>query len=480
MLTLLAIFASSMIAGCQKTTSVERGRVSGIIKLESVTDWSGVTVMIFPVSPLPSVIVENIGSIDVKLGPDCYFDHRNMPSVAEIITDPSGNFETSYLDYGRYLLAYYKDGWGFNYVYDIELKGASTKLDTLFLYPEVSVPSAIMSTYTFSKGKTYRLTQATNALPGSEIFAYAGANIIIDPMARLVVNGDFNVIANPHEYVRVTSSSAIYSPGSSVNLASDIEFGSMAGSISLSNLLVSYLHDGVKVGRSHADIRDNVFLRNKQALQVVHNDSTMISANVFWQNNDVTGEAIYAYNTQSLNISNNLFYENGNSIKSELGKNMLIDQNLFIKGINEIQTLWESTSMVRKNTFRESNTAIGNSGKSNLEIQFNDVSASVCVRTFRTTDWINNSSTGWTKANNNNFNATTYAALCQAPYHNNGLPMPLDFTNNYWGTTSVSQIEDLIFDHNDNPNDTLPPGGSWGDVIFTPFRLAHVPGAGID
>jgi len=57
--------------------------------------------------------------------------------------------------------------------------------------------------------------------------------------------------------------------------------------------------------------------------------------------------------------------------------------------------------------------------------------------------------------------------------------MPLDFAQNYWGTTLLGEIEDLILDFNDLPPYDATSGGNYGIVEFIPYRTSRVSTAGI-
>ena len=58
-----------------------------------------------------------------------------------------------------------------------------------------------------------------------------------------------------------------------------------------------------------------------------------------------------------------------------------------------------------------------------------------------------------------------------------GLPYPLDFKNNFWNTTSTTEIDELIIDFNDLGLELNY--GVTSIVNYVPYKNGPVAGAGI-
>ncbi|CAO80567.1 hypothetical protein [Candidatus Cloacimonas acidaminovorans] len=476
------ILCSLFILSCDNGTKTQKGIISGVIYLDGQTEYSGIIVSVFSADVVP-IEIKNVNreypQLPYPINDYVYFDHRAYNPIRTVYTDSEGKFEISDITYGNYIIAYYKEGWGYNYMYDIELNSPEYNMEELRLYPELEVPHSITNEYIFISDRTYRISGNCVSLLGSNIIAQTNTRLIIDPKAIFQINGNFITQREDNNMVIITSSNRIYNPNSQVINGLAIEFTANSSVSNLNNILFSYLYDGLKITKKNLIIENCGFIRNINSLQIFNVNNIEIRHNNFLINEDIQSETVYCYNTDQVVLERNIFYKNACSIKTEIGKNSIIQNNYFINGVYEIQTLWESTAIAQYNSFKDSKNALSNSGASNLEILYNEINSETCVNIFNTSNWENTFTQGWTKANNNNFMSTDYAVLCKAVYFYGGNPMPLDFHNNYWGVTNSDDIANMIYDYYDAPPHDTSHGGNWGIIEYIPFKTSPVTNAGV-
>ncbi len=367
---ILVCFIIPIIFGCERTTEVKKGEISGYILLEKQMDHSGIIVSIYPAHIVPAEIIavnREYPQLSYPIDDYVYFDHRAYNPIKTVYTDSEGKFKIPNIDYGNYIIAYYKNGWGYNYVYDIELNSPEYIMDEHCLYQELEVPHSITNEYNFISDRTYRISGNCVSLPGSHIIAHTNTRIIIDPDAIFQINGNFTTQYEEDSMVIITSSNSIYQPNSEVIAGLAVEFTANSTVSNLNNILFSYLEDGLKITKSNVLIENCGFIRNRNSLQIANISDIEIKENNFLLNEDTLSETVYCYNTNDVVIERNIFFKNACSIKTEIGKESIIQNNYFMDGNYGLQTLWESTAIAQYNIFNGSKYALSNSGASNLE-----------------------------------------------------------------------------------------------------------------
>ncbi|MFA6887744.1 MAG: hypothetical protein WCQ65_12345, partial [Fermentimonas sp.] len=124
---LILIFGTILIfTGCNSNTSGQVGNVTGVIQLEGETDHSGIVVSIYNAGIVPediSQIQDEYPQLAFPIDDKALFDHREHEALHSVYSDNEGNFSFPKLPYDEYIVAYSKEGWGYNYLFDIELNG---------------------------------------------------------------------------------------------------------------------------------------------------------------------------------------------------------------------------------------------------------------------------------------------------------------------------------------------------------------------
>ncbi|HHV39629.1 MAG TPA: carboxypeptidase-like regulatory domain-containing protein, partial [Tepidimicrobium sp.] len=407
------------------------------------------------------------------------FDHRIESPLKGVTTDANGKFLFDKLPYGEYIIVYEKDGWGYNYLHNITLNKSEfnvSKDDTLMLYKEIVLPYFIDDTMELETDKTYVAFRDTVVGPQGNVVLRENSKLLLGSRVKITSYG--NITSSQDDGRSIISSYLVDHDNLDVSRGDGIYI--LDGNADLNNISFSLLYDALEISTNNCSLSNLGFSGCQFGLKVLSCENISISNCVFLNIEEDSSIATAAYNVQGFEFNHNLFYNNKMAIKQEIIKDAVLWNNIFVNNVKTFQNLWESESIFRNNLIEKTGIAIENSGKSNLSILYNDISAEVCVKTYHSHHSANTVSRGWTKANNNNFAAGKYAVESRAAYVYAGVPFPLDFTNNFWGTVNSDDIDEQIIDYYDIG---LHPfvGYSYvtSEVLYRPFKRSKIADAGI-
>lgn len=478
-LLVLALITVLLMPACKSSTAVKSGIISGVIILDGASDHSGVEVSIFGAGVVPPEIKQiqtDYPQLAFPISDREYFDHRDHAALHTVLTDQDGFFELPKLPYGEYILCYLKEGWGYNYIFNLILDRDEMSISANTLYPEQALPSFIDGLYTLQSNRCYTA--------GSDVLISSNTNLVFQDNSRLLLDSHVKItiqgkisFPNTAQRALVSSRAGIYS-----GTASESQMGEglliLGGEGILDNISFSYLRQALKLNDDNWEL-NNLSFRNCTFGLIVNSVSNVsVEACLFDGNTNINAAAHYAYDVQGLSIVKCLYYNNYIASKNEIVKNAIINNNAFINNSRSYLNFWESTAVFEHNIIYSQGVGIENSGKSNLEISYNDIECKVGVKTYHTNNWYNTPTLGWTKANNNNLVCSQYAVESNARYYyyeSDGFPM--DFKSNFWGTTDSSAISDKIIDFYDLGNG--PDEWCYAEIVYQPFRTNRVTNAGI-
>jgi hypothetical protein len=112
------------ILSCSSPTSNPKGSLSGYINLENQFDHSEITAALYDLAELdPDIVYANVTwpHIGVKINQHTEFDHRFQSPIADTQTEADGSFFIPEIPVGKYNLVAKKDGWGFKYLFEVEI-----------------------------------------------------------------------------------------------------------------------------------------------------------------------------------------------------------------------------------------------------------------------------------------------------------------------------------------------------------------------
>lgn len=479
MMTLCTLF----ILSCDSSSKIQKGVISGVLTLDGQTDYSGITVLLYTADIVPGKLKEinkQYPQLAFPLKDKHIFDHRERTPLFTVVTNNNGFFSFPEVIYGKYIITYLKEGWGYNYIFDIELNAQEISVINiqkadLALYPETIVPATIEGNYNFLQNHCYVVENDVTALPTSTLNFTQDAKILIAPSKKINVYGNCS-FPEGDDFFYVTSYSGIYSSTNTEILNGEgIVYLGVTGIIN--NICIAHQNTGISIRTNETTlhnllVRDCVF-----GITSVQVTNLEISNSIIMDNKSQDAAAISNYTVTGCNVQDNIFYNNYISLKHEIVKNAVVSNNAFISGSREFINSWESTCEFSHNMVDNYGIGIENTGKSNLTISYNHLKAQKCIKTYHSNNWYNTVNNGWTKANNNDFIAEVYAIESIAYYYYPEGPYPLDFKNNYWNTASSVIIDELIVDFNDLG--LVGGSGVTSIVNYVPFKNGPVAGAGI-
>ncbi|MDD3300590.1 MAG: hypothetical protein PHV91_07185, partial [Bacteroidales bacterium] len=233
-----------LFCSCNSATNTSKGSIVGSIRLEGETDHSGVIVSIYNagiVSAELKEIREEYPQLAFPIDDKVLFDHREHEALHSVYTDNEGNFSFPKLPYDEYIVAYSKEGWGYNYLFDIELNGGENNITDKIsnLDTETELPSYIDGQYVLETGKCY--------VAKHDVVIGESGHLIMEAISRLLI--DTNIKISSHGLVStptgedrayITSYSGIYSDDSQISNMGDGLY-IYSGTHELSNISFSYL-----------------------------------------------------------------------------------------------------------------------------------------------------------------------------------------------------------------------------------------------
>ena len=481
---LVIIMMIFTMQSCKTTSSTAKGSITGLILLDGETDHSGIVVSIFTAGLVPEKvrqIRQDYPQLAFPINDQVIFDHRDFAPLKTVFTSETGSFAFEKLPYGEYIIAYSKEGWGYNYLYDLRLDSEKLILGSepqLSLYEEIMLPNMIGGNFILESDKCYVADSDVVLDQNASLLFGSNARLLLKPYVKIIAQG---IIMGPQASQRayVTSYSGVHPDVPlQMGLAEGLQL--IRSGSQLENLSLSYLSIGLKVQGSDQVMNRLSFTNCVTGLTINAATNASLSNSFFANNLNTNSAACYSYDVQGLSASYNVFYNNFIAQKHEIVKNALMRNNAYIDNDIGFQNLWESTALFEHNYIVSDGSGVENSGKSNLEILSNELHARIGVKTYTSYDWIDTPTLGWTKANNNIFDCEEYSVSCKAVYYFGVEPMPLDFKHNYWNSTSIAFIEASILDYYDLPPYDGPLHGvHYGIIEFLPFRNSLVADAGI-
>lgn len=475
---LFAIICLLVLFGCPSNTKPEKGTIAGYINLEQRDSHEGVTVMLFRQDAVSAELVQAVQSYDtIEFTPQFkhMFDHRTSTPVKTTLTNSSGFFEFPDVPYGLYAIAYFKEGFGYNYSFDLILNSSLLNLAaTLHLYPEIVLPNMIDTQYVMTSGRTYIVNSNTYCSETSNLILEDGVNLLISPNLKLITSGDFQMSEGTNSVgIRITSSSNIYT-NIAPSIGGSIELLPLNGSWQYNGVIASYLYNGLIIKRSNISINSSVFIRNIGGVHYTNVSDVSFNGNLVVDNDQEAIPSVSTQNVNSVVIQRNMFWNNTMSVNMDVTEDGLVSNNHFYNGQIHLQHVYNSDSIVEYNNFINAAKCIDNSALSNMLIRYNEIVGETCIYLGRGN--YNYIDQGWTKANYNNLSGSLWAVYSETKFYYPGDFVPLDFTNNFWDTTQASTIDAMIWDHNDAAPSSV---GVWAQIVYLPFRSSRVPNAGI-
>jgi len=356
------------VSACTKSNAAEKGQIFGRITLDGISDHSGIAVSVYPAGLVPEAVVgirEQYPQLAFPITDREAFDHRQHEALQMVYTDQTGSFSFSKLPYNKYIVAYCKEGWGYNYLLDLELNSGELDLSVInsILCPEQELPSYIDGQYTLEDGKCYVVKNDLVLGESAQFVFQEGSRLLIDRNVRISSYGAITFPDDGRAYV--TSYSGVYSGNiDEANLGNGLYLYS--GSNELKNLSFSHLRNALQVTVNGFTI-ENLSFKDCTFGFVSRAMTNLAVKNCYFQDNESTDTAAcYGYDIQGYLAEYNIFSGNYIAVKNEIVKEATVSNNAFVDNTLSFFNSYESTAEFINNNLNSTGIGVENTGKSNF------------------------------------------------------------------------------------------------------------------
>ncbi|MDD2229229.1 MAG: hypothetical protein PHY48_07455 [Candidatus Cloacimonetes bacterium] len=338
-------------------------------------DFSGVSVALYHLAVLDTTIARinlEYPQIGVQISQETEFDHRLQDPVQVVMTDPEGNFSFAKITPGAYNLAILKEGWGFRYLYNMQISEGSNQLSAsvvkqdieadsspsgqgsaraeLILYPERVMPAALNAEYVFLPFRVYRWTQ--NSLIMGDVTLNTGAQLLIEGNSRLELYGQITCIGSIG-YWKVTTADNIYSTQKVESITRYDNFGvkSLHAPSQITNMICDYSNNGVSVENQTLNISNSIIRNTLSTSLTLRNSSTDLNRLLLY-NSGYRG--ITSYSTANMSYSLLVNNKEGLMMHEAIGN---ISNSYFYGSERAVRTFMQPSTF-ENNCFDRNSTAL--------------------------------------------------------------------------------------------------------------------------
>lgn len=482
--SLLTVFFLNACSG----TSPQTGSLTGTVKLvndsgdpdNDPVDFSGVTVALYEVAALDTVIVRinrEFPNIGLPLTQETEFDHRLHNPVASTQTDGAGRFKFSKLKTGRYNLVYYKDGWGIRYSHNLDVdKGdnalpsnASKRGESLILYPQYSLPATIQEAFICKENHTY--TVPDDVLCLRDLTIESGATILLNRGCKITVGGTLYTAATGPRW-KITSLNGFIGSAFTEPVAGD-RCGRVAlleshGS-HIHNGIITNMQDGLILNGNNCQIDDMFFYNCGTAVVLFGNwlsyknsiisncddRATYLMGSATIQNNIIVGNHdAFVIQESSFDFNNNYLIDNWVGVRPIYG-NTRIHHNSFHRNKYGVSTM-AADPLIDYNNFYGSTRYCVQTQPNYVQAYYEYSNPVVNYNNFYTQDQIV-------------FSLKPDEHPGYYGSANIGVENDIDAKNNYW---KAENVPDVLFDSEDSDRVRYK-------IVYLPKRGTPVSSAGI-
>lgn len=477
-----------ILSSCTSTTSSQTGNLSGTIQLEGETNHSNITVGIYELVTLDTTITRinaKYPHIGIKISQHTEFDHRFAEPIRETQTDANGNFKITDIPTGRYNFVVMKHGFGFRYIYNVQINEGSNSLSNftldsnghtkntadLTLFPETYIHEDITASTTFESyhhyiiqpeyGDYLEISSALTIEPGAVIRLAQGVGMTICEKLTAIGQED--------NWIWFTSNDSILNspPKSDIELYKSVE---LSGTSDKEVRFCKFDNAGTGLLSTvnGFSISNCIFRNSLCGFHTEGVDSTFCS-NLLCEEitNEQMGGIYFEYHTNGI-IEKNICLRCENGIKVKTHSNPEVKNNYIDDCNTGIHISYYSSSNVHNNEIYGCEIGVYALASSYPEIYRNGIQSNYGIVIYR------NFAPNIIKVNYNNLNCNKY--VIQLIRHGNSINSDMDAKNNYFYTTDETEIQELIFDKNDVEG---PDQQYYGIVNYIPFLTQEYYNAGI-
>lgn len=475
-----------ILTSCSFSTEPSKGSLAGTITLEGESDHSGITIALYDLITLDPEIVSinnEYPQIGIHISQHTEFDHRFESPVKYTETATDGNFELTKMSTGRYNLVAIKDGWGFKYLYEIEIsKGDNGLSQQIILFEEQHISGNIQENITVETDHHLIIDNDAVFQPNiSSLIIHPGAIIRINPGVDLAIHSVLNAQGEENNMFWVTSNDGV-SQNLIVNTNNRdeiIHYNSMElfNTATVENNLIEWgKWDNGNIcflnQTSDFAINNTSFSNANCGIYFTNSSNCSIIGSRFSTITNASMAGIVLDGEFSSNISDNIFTNNYNAILPKNKFSGLIKRNVF--SANEVGIeFYHFLGTISNNEFLNSSQAdirfTGNMAYEDIgfSILYNEFHSDIGIYAFYNHSFSANFS--YFYINNNNFYNNNWFIFIQT----SGIIFIVNATNNFFNYyTNELDIRDKIYSHEDNPISA--------EIDISNFHTSPISGAGLD
>ena len=144
LLSLLFFVLYLHLHSTKSPTDLKGLSLSGSVRLEGQMDHSGVTVALYALAELDTMVLrmnKEFHTVGMPIFQATEFDHRLAKPIYQTQTKAEGSYKLEGIKEGTYNLVAIKQGYGWKYLYEVELGKGTEKenAENMVLYPEMEV-----------------------------------------------------------------------------------------------------------------------------------------------------------------------------------------------------------------------------------------------------------------------------------------------------------------------------------------------------
>lgn len=473
-----------IFTACESSTKVKTGILGGKVVLINdtndplldPTNFAGVTVSIYDLAKYDTDLrsyLSSYPSLGFALSQISEFDHHEGKVVVKTTSQEDGSFELTKIPVGKYNIVFEKSGWGYRYVYDVQIQEGDNQLiivDGLVeLYPERYVSGSISDTIVVENWHHLVVEGDTDFMPQSKLELRQNGVLRAVKNAQINIYGDVFLQGDVDKFFQIKLNHL--TEKEEVDTWGYAHFNLMPGS-SLEEELIQFgrISGGMRgIGLRSveaATIKNCRFLIMTEGLYSTQGTSLVVENCIFSGLGDRNGDGINIFNIMETAMKHNCFMRLSKGIELSASEDASINNNGFLK-VNYGVESYDAELDLQHNTFENNEVSIRVAGPSSPIVQYNQIEAEQGIVIGKSRYFMDCKPT----INRNNISSSSYAITIVR--HN---PDDVDAKNNYFYSTDAQVVRKKIKHKPDYPQSQQ---GQTGNIIYEPFLFSKVRDAGI-
>ncbi|MFQ5707299.1 MAG: NosD domain-containing protein [bacterium] len=456
-----------LINSCsQSPNGAKTGSISGQVLLENQSTHGGVTVALYETASLDSLtdaLTRQYLNSSFLLSQPAIFDHRQANSISETTTSADGSFKLEKIPEGEYNVVAEKDGFGWKYVYNVDLNVGSKSLAPLTLKETREVQGTIAANETWESDRHYLVTGDITIPTGVSLTIQENTVIRFDGIYKMEVQGDLNLTGTSDGLVWFTSANQTPSQGDWKGLLIDNQKRSTQV---VNNCRIDYANTAIDISNSDLLVDNTSVKKNNLGISVFESDVTLQNSLIY-----KCDRGMLQQGNSNINILKNIFSTISENDIINSSSNNEISDNVFMGGkvclfYRQLPSL---SIRIHHNLFREYETVLSLESSKEF-VLFNNNTVRKC-----TSEGVFAISNSYPNLASNNFVDNDMHVVTKGGRSKHDEPLQtadIQAVNCWWGTINESDIRAKIRDGNTDGTES-----ELGQVIIIPKQESEIPTA---